>query len=154
MGQISGSLSLDMTKIQKEITAAVGEEVAKVVMPALAELSAQMTTLHRIVTATHLNPGNAAATLASALPGDQFTVLGNTIPGREVGLWQSERLAEMGYALVPVTPITRLATLATQPLPVPEGVDLGVEAAKIVEQISGQSVVPNGVDDWFERADD
>lgn len=162
MAAVSGSISLDMSKIEREITAAVGEEVSKIVMPALAQLSAQMTDLTNLVTATHLNPGNAAATLASALPA------GNGPGAADVGRFQSERLAEMGYALVPVTPVTRLAVIATQPLPVPDGVDIGAEAARIAEQTLGprgvdvEACAANGradarraetEDDWFERTD-
>jgi hypothetical protein len=138
MGSVSGSISLDMTKIEEAIQARVGEEVAKLVMPALAELSGQMIMLHRIVTAAHLNPGNAAATLASALR--DTSAYGPNVD--QAAKEQAELLAEMGYALVPVTPVTRLTTIATQPLPVPDGVDLGVEASRIAAQAQG----PRGVD--------
>ena len=96
MAQVSGSVALDMTKVEDGITRAVTEEVIKVIMPVLIELSNQIGALNQLIDrAPALDPDSMVATLACYTPA-------SGIEGTETAAFQARRLMEAGYALVPV----------------------------------------------------
>jgi len=141
MAQVSGSISLDMTKVQREIEKIVQTEVSheinRQVVPALAQI-------HAALNQAVLTDEDMTATLACYLPAGAAT---ETFPtARQVAEFQAERLREMGYALVAVAGPALEHAQRTRPELTSWDKAVARADARLAE------ATRNGADDsWFER---
>jgi hypothetical protein len=121
--QVSGSIALDMSKVIETVVAEVrqnigrqllravaeaelGQVVTEQTMPVLAQLQRQMRDVTALLTSSALGEDDTRATLASCLPAGTYAQNENKVVGydpRYVAAFQAERLAEAGYALVPIS---------------------------------------------------
>lgn len=154
MSQVSGAVSLDMGRVQREITAAVGAEVAKIVMPALVQLSDQIQKVSELIGAVVLRDDEVAPILAEHLP--QTEVL-KPLVIKSFAEFQTKALADSGYAIVAVSgPALQAARHTHRPAP---GADLKAfverqRAEHRADERLAQANRDGAEDSWFERDGD
>lgn len=154
MSQVSGAVSLDMSKVQREITVAVGEEVARVITPALVQLSDQIQKVSELIGAVVLRDDEVAPILAEHLP--QTEVL-KPLVTQSFAEFQTKALVDSGYAIVAVSgPALQAARHTHRPVP---GGDLKafIERQRAEHRADERLAQANrdGIEDsWFDRDND
>jgi hypothetical protein len=151
--RVSSALDLDLTPVveetarlvRSEVAGAVSQAVAEVVMPALAQVDQRVKLLAGLLQSAALGPDEMRATLACHLP--------SGIPmAVNVAAFQAERLAEAGYALVPISgpALEHAQATACVPVPCPPFEEMRLEISPEPPEPGAFARAAMG-DEWTER---